>query len=158
MGEDANITKLLGVEYIKGFPVDEIGLHSVNTTTKHFPGGGGPVENGEYSHYEWGKNQIYPDDNLDYHLISSQVAVDAGTHQTMPYYSRPINTKWEEVAFASVKVLIADLLKKQMGLDDIVVTKWGVFTTRYWGLQNETELERTRRAVEAGCDMFGDES
>lgn len=52
MGEDANLTSTLLVEYIKGFQGDKIGPHSVITTTKHFPGGG-PMENGEDSHFEW---------------------------------------------------------------------------------------------------------
>lgn len=52
MGEDANLTSLLLVEYIKGFQGDKIGPHSVITTTKHFPGGG-PVEDGEDSHFSW---------------------------------------------------------------------------------------------------------
>lgn len=52
MGEDANLTSALLVEYIKGFQGDSIGPSSVVTTTKHFPGGG-PMENGEDSHFEW---------------------------------------------------------------------------------------------------------
>jgi beta-glucosidase-like glycosyl hydrolase len=52
MGEDANLTTSLLVEYIKGFQGDKIGPHSVITTTKHFPGGG-PMENGEDSHFPW---------------------------------------------------------------------------------------------------------
>lgn len=52
MGEDANLTSALLVEYIKGFQGDKIGPHSVIATTKHFPGGG-PMENGEDSHFPW---------------------------------------------------------------------------------------------------------
>lgn len=53
MGEDANLTVSLLVEYIKGFQGDEINSHSVITTSKHFPGGG-PMEDGEDSHFFWG--------------------------------------------------------------------------------------------------------
>ncbi|KAH6981360.1 periplasmic beta-glucosidase/beta-xylosidase [Ilyonectria sp. MPI-CAGE-AT-0026] len=157
MGEDANLTSLLVVEYIKGFQGDKIGPHSVITTTKHFPGGG-PMENGEDSHFEWGKNQIYPGDNFEHHLIPFKAAIAAGTRQMMPYYSRPVGTKWEEVAFAFNKALISGLLKQELGFDGIVVTDWGIVTTRAWGLENQTELERTRRAIEAGCDIFGGET
>jgi beta-glucosidase len=56
MGEDANLTSELVVAYIKGFQGDKLGRHSVTTVTKHFPGGG-PMENGEDSHFTYGKNQ-----------------------------------------------------------------------------------------------------
>jgi beta-glucosidase-like glycosyl hydrolase len=56
MGEDANLTSSLVVAYIKGFQGEEFGRHSVTTVTKHFPGGG-PMENGEDSHFVYGKNQ-----------------------------------------------------------------------------------------------------
>lgn len=76
----------------------------------------------------------------------------------MPYYSRPINTSWEEVAFGFNKGVITDLLKNELGFDGIVVSDWGIITDRAWGLEEETELERTRRAIEAGCDILGGET
>ncbi|KAF4949005.1 hypothetical protein FGADI_9290 [Fusarium gaditjirri] len=157
MGEDANLTSALMVEYIKGLQGDKIGPNSVIATTKHFPGGG-PMEDGEDSHFEWGKNQTYPGNNRDYHLIPFKAAIAAGTRQMMPYYSRPINTSWEEVAFGFNKGVVNDLLKKELGFDGIVVTDWGIVTTRFWGLEDQTELERARRVLEAGCDIFGGET
>ncbi|SPJ79982.1 related to periplasmic beta-glucosidase/beta-xylosidase precursor [Fusarium torulosum] len=157
MGEDANLTSALLVEYIKGFQGDKIGPHSVIATTKHFPGGG-PMENGEDSHFPWGKNQTYPGNNQDYHLIPFKAAIKAGTRQMMPYYSRPINTSWEEVAFGFNKGVVTDLLKNELGFKGIVVTDWGIVTTRFWGLEDKTELERARRVLEAGCDIFGGET
>ncbi|EKJ73041.1 hypothetical protein FPSE_06829 [Fusarium pseudograminearum CS3096] len=157
MGEDANLTSALVVEAIKGLQGDKIGPHSVIATTKHFPGGG-PMENGEDSHFPWGKNQTYPGDNREYHLIPFRAAIAAGTRQMMPYYSRPMNTSWEEVAFGFNKGVVTDLLKKELGYEGIVVTDWGIVTTRFWGLEDETELERARRVIEAGCDIFGGET
>src|SRR5690606_28117319 len=105
-----------------------------------------------------GKNQTYPGNNQDYHLIPFEAAIAAGTRQMMPYYSRPIGTEWEEVAFAFNKDLITGLLKEQMGFEGIVVSGWGIVTDRGWGLEEATELERTRRAIEAGCDILGGET
>lgn len=51
-GEDAELTSSLLVEYIRGLQGDEIGPESVIATTKHFPGGG-PMEDGEDSHFPW---------------------------------------------------------------------------------------------------------
>lgn len=55
-GENATLTSELLVAYIKGFQQEELGRSSVTTVTKHFPGGG-PMENGEDSHFTYGKNQ-----------------------------------------------------------------------------------------------------
>jgi beta-glucosidase-like glycosyl hydrolase len=76
----------------------------------------------------------------------------------MPYYSRPINTSWEEVAFGFNKGVVTDLLKNELGFKGIVVTDWGIVTTRFWGLEDKIELERARRVLEAGCDIFGGET
>jgi beta-glucosidase-like glycosyl hydrolase len=76
----------------------------------------------------------------------------------MPYYSRPIGTPWEEVAFGFNKGVVTDLLKDQLGFEGIVVTDWGIVTTRFWGLEEATELERARRVLEAGCDILGGET
>jgi beta-glucosidase len=52
MGESANL--------IKGFTGGEkFGTQSVTTVTKHFPGSG-PVQDGEDSHFTYGKNATYP--------------------------------------------------------------------------------------------------
>ncbi|CCF33051.1 glycoside hydrolase family 3 [Colletotrichum higginsianum] len=152
--EDAALTSQLGVEWIKGLQGDKLGPRSVVATTKHFPGGG-PMENGEDSHFEWGKNQTYPGDNFDHHLIPFKAAIAAGTAQIMPYYSRPIGTQWEEVAFGFNKGIVTNLLKEQLGFEGIVVTDWNIVKQRFWGLEEASEKERTRRVIEAGCDIFG---
>jgi beta-glucosidase-like glycosyl hydrolase len=154
MGEDASLVSTMVVEYINGFQGEKIGPHSVVTTTKHFPGGG-PMEDGEDSHFFWGKNQTYPGNNREYHLLPFKAAIAAGTRQMMPYYSRPIGTTWEEVAFGFNKGVVQNLLKDQLGFKGIVVTDWGIVGSRPWGLENATELERTRRVIDAGCDIFG---
>ena len=68
------------------------------TMTKHFPGGG-PQMDGEDPHFAYGREQVYPGDNFDYHLKPFGAAI-AGASQIMPYYGMPIGTQYEEVAFA----------------------------------------------------------
>ncbi|KAF6818782.1 periplasmic beta-glucosidase precursor [Colletotrichum sojae] len=165
-GENATLTSELLVAYIKGFQGDRLGPYSVTTVTKHFPGGG-PMENGEDSHFTYGKNQTYPGDNFDYHLIPFKAAIAAGARQMMPYYSRPIGTKYEPVGFSFNKQIVTDLLRNELGFEGIVVTDWGLITdtvirgqdmpARAWGLENTTELQRAARILEAGCDQFGGE-
>ncbi|KAI1763841.1 glycoside hydrolase family 3 protein [Hypoxylon sp. FL1150] len=146
---------------------DKLGPNSVTTVTKHFPGGG-PMENGEDSHFIYGKNETYPGNNLQYHLIPFKAAIAAGARQVMPYYSRPIGTEFEPVGFSFNKGIVTDLLRDELGFDGIVVTDWGLITdvtilgqympARAWGVENLSELERTARILDAGCDQFGGET
>ncbi|KAK1961198.1 glycosyl hydrolase family 3 N terminal domain-containing protein [Colletotrichum sublineola] len=165
-GEDANLTSELLVEYIKGFQGKEIGPYSVTTVTKHFPGGG-PMENGEDSHFTYGKNQTYPGNNFEYHLQPFKAAIAAGARQMMPYYSRPIGTKYDPVGFSFNKQIVTDLLREELGFQGIVVSDWGLITdtvivgqdmpARAWGVEHLTELQRAARILDAGVDQFGGE-
>jgi beta-glucosidase len=166
MGEDANLTSQLVVAYLKGFQGEEMGPHSVTTITKHFPGGG-PMENGEDSHFTYGKNATYPGQNFDYHLIPFKAAIAAGARQMMPYYSRPIGTEYDEVGFSFNKGIITDLLRDDLGFQGIVCSDWGLITdtvingqdmpARAWGVEFLSELERAARVLNAGVDQFGGE-
>ncbi|TKX26387.1 putative glycosyl hydrolase family 3 protein [Elsinoe australis] len=165
-GEDANLTASLLVPYIRGFQGATIGAHSVTTVTKHFPGAG-PAEDGLDNHFTYGKNNTYPTSNQDYHLLPFREAIASGTRQIMPAYSRPINTTLEPVAFTYNRAVVTDLLRDQLGFTGIVVTDWGLITdatiagqympARAWGLEDTSELSRTARLLDAGCDQFGGE-
>ena len=167
MGEDANLTSELVVAYLKGFQGDKLGSHSVTTVTKHFPGGG-PMENGEDSHFTYGKNQTYPGNNLEYHLIPFRAAIAAGARQIMPYYSRPIGlADYDEVGFSFNKGIITDLLRGELGFQGIVCSDWGLITdtvilgqdmpARAWGVESLSELQRAAMVLNAGVDQFGGE-
>lgn len=166
MGEDANLTAELVVAYIEGFTGDTFGCQSVTTVTKHFPGSG-PVQGGEDSHFASGKNATYPGNNFDYHLIPFKAAIAAGARQIMPYYSRPVGTKYEEVASGMNKGIVTDLLRGELGFEGIVVTDWGLITdhailgqpiaAHAWGAENLTAIERAEKILNAGVDQFGGE-
>lgn len=86
-GEDANLAAELISAYIDGFQGalsrdGENGRESVSTMTKHFPGAG-PEMDGEDSHFNYGREQVYPGDNFEYHLEPFRKAIDAGTRQIM---------------------------------------------------------------------------
>ncbi|KAL3472502.1 putative beta-glucosidase C [Aspergillus californicus] len=165
-GEDSMLTSELIAEYIKGFQGEKLGSQSVKTITKHFPGGGA-MENGEDSHFVYGKNQTYPGNNFEGHLKPFKAAIAAGATGMMPYYSRPIGTEYEPVGFSFNKEIVTDLLRGELGFKGIVVTDWGLITdgsfggepslARAWGVESLSEVERAARILEAGCDQFGGE-
>ena len=84
-GEDAHLSAQLVHAYVKGFQGETLGPSSVATMVKHFSGGG-PQKDGEDAHFPYGKEQVYPGDNFDYHIIPfEEGAFKAGVAQVMPY-------------------------------------------------------------------------
>ncbi len=166
-GEDAKQSGAVGAAYIRGFQGKVFGKTSVSTMTKHFPGGG-PQLDGEDPHFVYGKEQVYPGNNFDYHVEPFKDAIAAGTRQMMPYYGQPIGTKYEEVGFGFNKGVLTDLLKGELGFEGVICTDWGLITdanilgqdmpARAWGVENLTRIERVEKALNAGADQFGGES
>ncbi|KIW19983.1 hypothetical protein PV08_00558 [Exophiala spinifera] len=172
-GEDADLSGRLVQALLRGFQGSAdgtIGRNSVSCVTKHFPGAG-PQKDGEDAHFVYGKEQVYPEGKFEYHLRPFRKAIEAGTRQIMPYYSKPLGLEGdyaEEVGFGFHKGIITKLLREELGFDGIVLTDWGLITdavilgqdmpARAWGCENLSELERVVKVLHAGCDQFGGES
>ncbi len=167
-GEDAELSARLTAAYIRGFQGETLGEHSVACMTKHFPGGG-PQMNGEDAHFAYGKEQVYPGNNFDYHLIPFEAAFRAGTAMIMPYYGQPIGLPIEEVGFGFNKEVITGLLRQKYGFDGLVCSDWSlisdtewngqvVMRARAWGVEHLTRPERALKMLEAGIDQFGGEA
>ena len=166
-GEDAHLTARLAKAYIEGFQGETLGPHSVACMTKHFPGGG-PQNEGLDPHFEFQKGQIYPGNNFDYHLIPFEAAFAAKTAAIMPYYGVPMDQTDENVAMSFNKAIITGLLREKYEYDGVVCTDWGLITdvhlpdiiwpARAWGVEHLTEVERVKKALDAGVDQFGGES
>lgn len=166
-GEDVVLSSRLGAAYIRGFQGTHLGAASVATMTKHFPGGG-PQKDGEDPHFAHGREQVYPGDQFELHLLPFEAAFEAGTSQIMPYYGMPVGTEFEEVGFGFNKSVITGLLRERYGFDGIVCTDWGLindasvmgqpFPARAWGVEHLTPRERMNKVLGAGCDQFGGEA
>ena len=167
-GEDARLSSELGAAYIRGFQGDSLSATSVSTMTKHFPGGG-PQKNGWDAHFDYGKDQAYPGNNFDHHLIPFAAAIEAGTAQMMPYYGVPVGQTSEDVAFGFNREILTELLRDEMGFEGIVCTDWNLINPlkifgfelmqpRAYGVEHLSPPERTAKAIEAGVDQFGGES
>jgi beta-glucosidase len=163
-GEDAELAAKCVAAYIKGFQGEQWGPKSVICMTKHFPGGG-PQKDGWDCHYPYGKEQIYPGNNFEYHLIPFKAAIEAGTAQIMPYYAIPIGQLKEEVGFGYSKEIVTDLLRNKLGFDGVISSDGGVISpyvsqgqelwhAKCWGVENLTIKERFQKAMEAGLDQF----
>lgn len=166
-GENAERAGQQTAAYIRGFQGASIGPESVSCMVKHFPGGG-PQKDGEDPHFAWGREQVYPGNNFDYHLKPFEDAFAAGVSQVMPYYGMPIGLPIEEVGFGFNKDVITGLLREKYAFDGIVCTDWGLLTdaeiggqpfpARAWGVEHLSVAERAKKALDSGVDQFGGEA
>lgn len=164
-GEDAELAKNLTAAYIRGFQGETIGADSVACMVKHFPGGG-PQKDGWDPHFSYGRDQAYPGDNFEYHLIPFEGAFAAGVEQVMPYYGIPVGQTSEDVAMGYNKDIL-DLLRNQYSFEGIICADWQIaepiaslgplklMEATAWGVEHLTVKERYLKAVEAGIDQFG---
>ena len=167
-GEDAELSAAMTYSYIKGFQGDTLSSESVITMVKHFSGGG-PQKDGEDAHFPYGKEQVYPGNNFDYHLMPfTKGALPAKTGQIMPYYGIPVGQTKEEVGFGFNKEIITELLRDSLKFDGVVCTDWNIINTmplaelaggeRSWGVENLTPVQRMKKAILAGVDQIGGET
>ena len=156
-GEDANLTAELIAAVIRGFQGPELGPTSVALTTKHFPGAG-PASAGQDAHFAWGKNQVYPGKNLEYHLLPWKAAIQAGTAMIMPYYAVPKGLTSEDVGMAYSREIVTDLLRTKLGYAGVVNSDTGITTGMPWGVEGLSVKQRYQKAIEAGVDRLGGDS
>ncbi len=165
-GEDADLAAQMTAAYIRGFQGEALGSESVSCMVKHFPGGG-PQEDGLDPHFEWGKEQVYPGDNFEYHLIPFEAAFGVGVEQVMPYYGIPVGQTSEDVAMGFNHDIITGLLRERYGFEGVVCADWQiaeghkiiggfeVMKARAWGVEDLSVPERYAKAIAAGVDQFG---
>ena len=160
-GEDAALSAAMTKAYVLGFQGDSLGAGSVACMSKHFSGGG-PQLKGDDAHFAFGKDQAYPGDNFDYHVIPFiEGALAANTAQIMPYYGIPVGQTGEDVGFAFNKEIITDLLRDSLGFDGVVCTDWIIISdskvkeASAWGVEELTPIQRLKKVFDAGCDQIG---
>lgn len=154
--EDADLASDIMRSLIKGLQDGgEVNQDSIALTIKHFPGGG-PQENGGDPHYDFGKNQVYPKNNFDYHLKPFIAAIEAGASSIMPYYGIPVDQKWmpNDVGMSFSKGIVTDLLRDELGYTGNVNSDTGIIGERAWGVEHKTIDEQVAMAVEAGVDVL----
>ncbi|HEX4950814.1 MAG TPA: glycoside hydrolase family 3 N-terminal domain-containing protein [Blastocatellia bacterium] len=153
-GEDAKLTADIITALVRGFQGEKLGPHSVALTTKHFPGAG-PADDGLDAHFAYGKNQVYPGKNLEFHLQPWKAAIAAGTAMIMPYYAVPKGLTSEDLGMAYNKEIITDLLRNKLGYTGVVNSDTGISTGMPWGVENLSVKDRYKKAIEAGTDRIG---
>jgi len=152
-GEDAQLAADMMHEVVLGFQGEQLSATSVALTTKHFPGGGA-TEGGQDPHFDWGKREVFPGGMFENNLIPFKAAINAGTSSIMPYYSFPVGTEYEEVAYAFNKTILQDVLRKELGFKGIINSDTGPIEMMPWGVEELTIPERYQKAIDAGVNIF----
>nr|MBI1231473.1 glycoside hydrolase family 3 protein [Cytophagales bacterium] len=152
-GEDPEWVAEIIKEIVLGFQGEKLGPESIALTMKHFPGGGSG-KGGQDSHFDWGKEQVFPGGRFYENLLPFRAAIDAGASAIMPYYSMPVGTEFEEVGYAYNKGALTELLRGELGFKGIINTDTGPLTRMVWGVEDLTLSERYKKAIEAGSNII----
>lgn len=152
-GENADWVAQMITQVVLGFQGTKLGPASVALTTKHFPGGGAGKE-GQDPHFSWGKEEVFPGGMLANNLIPFKAAIKAGTSAIMPYYSLPLDTQYEKIAYAYNKGVIHDLLRTQLGFTGIINSDTGPIEMMPWGAEDLSISERYKKTLEAGVNLY----
>ena len=156
-GSNALLSSDMTIAYMNGFQGKTINSESVLTMVKHFPGGG-PQQNGLDPHLYSGRNQTYPGNNFDYHLIPFKDAINNNLKVIMPYYGIPIGQTNEDVAMAYNEYILTDLLREELGFSGVICSDWGIITGRHWGVDELSIADRYEKSINAGIDQYGGET
>lgn len=178
-GEDPALVADLSRAYIDGFQTstgnkvikDGWGYASVVAMAKHWPGGG-TLEGGRDSHYNYGKYAVYPTHNfqeemqgfIDGAFKLAGPTKKAGSVMTFYNISYGQDPSGKNVGESFSHYIVTDLLRHQYGFDGIVCTDWMVtkdnkaidaFDGKCWGVENLSEVQRHYEILKAGVDQFG---
>jgi len=165
-GADAEHAAGMVQAYVQGLQGERLGPQSVACMTKHFPGAG-PQLRGEDAHFRYGREQVYPGGNVDYHLRPFEAAFAADTAAVMPYYAIPVGLGVEEIGFGFNRDVVTGWLRGRYGYEGVVCSDWGLVTdvrvegmrwpARCWGAEHLSRIERVHRILAAGVDQLGGE-
>lgn len=139
------------------------GSDSVVTMIKHFPSDGA-AEGGREAHNNFGKFNVYPGDNLSEHLTVFARAFKipesktGGAKSVMPSYSVAVGrhgSLGRPVASGYSKYKLTELLRAQMGYDELVCADWDITYDKKWGVEDVPFVMRHYLGITAGLDMLG---
>jgi beta-glucosidase len=158
--------------YCDGFQGEDWSPGSVNTMSKHWPGGGSG-EGGRDAHYGYGKYSVFPGNNFEEHLkpfTEGAFRLNGKTEKTsaiMPYYtiSYDMDRNGENVGNSYSRYMITDLLRGVYGYDGVVCTDWNItsdsdnaesfLSGKCWGVEEMSVVDRHYKILMAGVDQFG---
>lgn len=152
-GENSEWVAQMIMQIVLGFQGERLGSGSVAVTTKHFPGGGAGV-GGQDPHFDWGKEEHFPGGMFENNLVPFKAAIKAGTSSIMPYYSIPLDTKYEKVAYAYNKEVLQDLLRTKLGFKGIINSDTGPIEMMPWGAEELSITQRYKKTMEAGVNLY----
>lgn len=142
------------------------GKHSVNNQMKHFPGDGA-AEGGRESHTRDGAYNIFPGGQFFTHTLPFLACMDLpGKTKTvsaaMTNYSVGIEADGspvdgERLGSSYSQYKINRLLREKYKWDGYILTDFGILTSKDYGVEDLTLVERLLAILEAGCDAFGGE-
>lgn len=146
---------------------------------KHYTGGG-PQRDGLDAHFSQGRDQVYPNLNMEYHERPFKKAFEVSVAGVMPYFSVPQEKRKPGEAgyqFNFSRSYLTDKLRQDNGYKGVVLSDWEIVDdctgpclegaktiseiTQFrlggtpWGVENQSREARYVIAVNAGVDQLG---
>jgi beta-glucosidase len=181
-GEDADTAKRMVEAYVAGIQNGADGLNSgsVVAVVKHWAGYGA-AKDGWDGHNYYGRYAEFSGHNFEQHLIPFTGAFVAHVGGVMPTYSILQNVTidgnpLEQVGAGFNRQLLSELLRRQYGFRDVIVSDWAITNDcpeacrngasagsqpaprdigMPWGVEELTKAQRFAKAIHAGVDQIG---
>jgi beta-glucosidase len=181
-GEDADTAKRMVEAYVTGIQNGADGLNSgsVVAVVKHWAGYGA-AKDGWDGHNYYGRYAEFSGHNFEQHLIPFTGAFAAHVGGVMPTYSILQNVtidgnSLEQVGAGFNRQLLSELLRRQYGFRDVIVSDWAITNDcpeacrngasagsqpaprdigMPWGVEELTKAQRFAKAIHAGVDQIG---
>lgn len=142
------------------------GKHSVNNQMKHWPGDGA-AEGGRESHTRDGAYNVFPGGQFFTHVLpflacmelpgKTETVTAAMTNYSVGIQSDGTPVGGERIGTSYSKYKINELLREEYGWDGYILTDFGILTSKDYGVEDLTPVERRLAVLESGCDAFGGE-
>ena len=142
------------------------GKHSVNNQMKHFPGDGA-AEGGRESHTRDGAYNVFPGGQFFTHILPFLACMDLpgktkSVSAAMTNYSIGIEADGspvggERLATSYSTYKINHLLRDKYNWDGYILTDFGILTSKNYGVEDLSSVEKRLAVLQAGCDAFGGE-
>jgi len=142
-GEDPYLGSLIAAARVKGFQESNTNNSNILACVKHYVGYGASLAGRDYNIQDFSERKL-----REIYLPPFQAAIDAGVSSVMCAY-----TTYNGVPLTSNKFLLKDVLRKEMGFENLVMTDWSTISNLVKIGFAENDTIATKMALESGIDM-----
>ena len=142
-GEDPYLGSLIAAARVKGFQESNVKNNNILACVKHYVGYGASLAGRDYNIQDFSERKL-----REIYLPPFQAAIDAGVSSVMCAY-----ITYNGVPLTSNKFLLKDVLRKEMGFENLVMTDWSTISNLVKIGFAENDTIAAVMALQAGIDV-----